>query len=175
VTEKRVEPGNLATPGAPLLIIEQAGSYRLEAPVDESLLSSIKRGQVVPVHLEALGREVEARVDEIVPSIDAATRSITVKLSLPGVANLRAGMSGRAKFATGQSEGLLIPLAAVHAEGSVQTVYLAEQGQARVRMVTTGARRGNQVQILSGLSASDVIVHPLPAGLLDGQRIEVRQ
>ena len=53
VITRTVEPGNLATPGAPLLTIEQDGLYRLEASVDESKLASVRVGQAVEVVLEA--------------------------------------------------------------------------------------------------------------------------
>ncbi|MCC6368861.1 MAG: efflux RND transporter periplasmic adaptor subunit [Bryobacterales bacterium] len=173
VTEKRVEPGNLATPGAPLLIIEQAGLYRLEVPVDESLLPSLRRGQRVEVVLEALDRTLQAPIAEIVPSVDPATRSVTVKLDLPGQTGLRTGMSGRARFPGAASKVLAAPASAVRQQGSLQFVFVADQGRARGRLVTTGEHRGDMVQILSGLSEGDAYIHPLPPTLADGAPVEV--
>ncbi|MCZ2146405.1 MAG: efflux RND transporter periplasmic adaptor subunit [Bryobacterales bacterium] len=173
VTEKRVEPGNLATPGAPLLIIEQAGSYRLEVPVDESMLPSLRRGQRVDVELEALDRALQAPIAEIVPSVDPATRSVTVKLDLPGQGNLRSGMSGRARFPGAVSKVLAVPASAVRQQGSLQFVFVADQRHARGRLVTTGEHRGGLVQILSGLSEGDAYIHPLPPTLADGAPVEV--
>jgi membrane fusion protein, multidrug efflux system len=98
VTARSVEPGNLAAPGAPLLTIEREGAYRLEASVDESKLPFVKRGQRVEVALEALGRRLTARVSEIVPAVDAASRSYTVKIDLTALTNVRSGMFGRAWF-----------------------------------------------------------------------------
>src|ERR1039457_798294 len=91
VITRTVEPGNLATPGAPLLTIEQDGLYRLEASVDESKLASVRVGQAVEAVLEA-DRKLNARVSEIVPSVDAASRTYIVKLDLPATPNLRTGM-----------------------------------------------------------------------------------
>src|SRR5664279_775201 len=82
VITRTVEPGNLATPGSPLLTIEQDGLYRLEASVDESKLANVRVGQAVEAVLEA-DRKLSARVSEIVPSVDAASRSYIVKLDLP--------------------------------------------------------------------------------------------
>ncbi|MFN7939539.1 MAG: efflux RND transporter periplasmic adaptor subunit [Bryobacteraceae bacterium] len=175
VSEKRVEPGNLATPGAPLLLIEQAGSYRLEAPLDESLLPTVKRGTAVEVRLEALDRTVRATVSEIVPSIDAATRTVTVKLDLPGVANLRSGMSGRASFGAGSERAVLVPAAATRTDGSLQLAFVVEGGIARTRMVTLGERRGDSVRVLSGLNEGEEVVSPIPSDLRDGARAEVRR
>jgi RND family efflux transporter MFP subunit len=175
VSEKRVEPGNLATPGAPLLLIEQTGSYRLEAPLDESLLPSVKRGTSVEVRLEALDRTVKATVSEIVPAIDAATRTVTVKLDLPGVANLRSGMSGRASFGAGSERVMLIPASAVRTEGSLQLAFVVDGGVARTRMVALSERRGDAMRVLSGLHAGEEVVSPIPADLRDGVKAEVRR
>ncbi len=74
VTAKSVDPGNLAAPGAPLLIIERDG-YRLEAAVEESKLAAIRAGQAVSVTLDGINRTFDARVSEIVPAVDAASRA----------------------------------------------------------------------------------------------------
>jgi len=175
VSEKRVEPGNLATPGAPLLLIEQTGSYRLEVPLDESLLPSVKRGAAVEVRLEALDKTVRATVSEIVPAVDAVTRTVTVKLDLPGVANLRSGMSGRASFGAGAARVAVVPATAVRSEGSLQMAFVVDGGVARTRMVTLGERRGDVVQVLSGLKEGEEVVNPIPSDIRDGARAEVRR
>ncbi len=104
VTARSVEPGNLAAPGAPLLTIEREGAYRLEASVDESRLPFVKAGQAVDVALEALDRRLTARVSEIVPAVDAASRAYIVKIDLPALPNLRSGMFGRAWFPDGRAQ-----------------------------------------------------------------------
>jgi RND family efflux transporter MFP subunit len=174
ITEKRVEPGTLATPGTPLLILEQAGAFRLDVPIDESLLPTLKRGARTDVMLEALDRSVVASIAEIVPVIDAATRSLTVKLDLPATPNLRTGMSGRVRFHGGIANALVIPAASLRSEGSLHTVFVVEEGIARSRMLTLGDRRGDQIQVLTGLSEGERVIAPAPSTLRDGDRVEVR-
>jgi RND family efflux transporter MFP subunit len=174
VTDKRVEPGVLASPGMPLATIEQSGAYRLEAQVDESRVAGMRVGQTVSVSLDSLDKTVSARVSEIVPAVDAASRGFVVKIDLPGVAQLRSGMFGRAQFSSGARKVLAIPDSAIVERGQVQSVYVVEDGRARNRLVTTGARRDGQTEVLSGLNASERIVHPVPPMLADGARLEVR-
>ena len=116
VITRTVEPGNLATPGVPLLTIEQDGLYRLEASVDESKLASVRVGQAVEAVLEA-DRKLNARVAEIVPSVDAASRTYIVKLDLPATPQLRTGMFGRAIFPLGTQKIVAIPQAALTERG----------------------------------------------------------
>jgi RND family efflux transporter MFP subunit len=174
VITRTVEPGNLATPGAPLLTIEQDGLYRLEASVDESKLASVRVGQAVEAVLEA-DRRLNARVSEIVPSVDAASRTYIVKLDLPATPNLRTGMFGRAIFPLGVQQVVAVPLAALTERGQLQSVFVVEDGMAHTRLVTTGRRTGNAVEVLSGLTAGERVVLPVPVGLQDGARVEVRQ
>jgi RND family efflux transporter MFP subunit len=175
VIERKVEPGSLVSPGAPLLMVEQAGAYRLEVPVEESMLPQLRRGQVVPVFLDALGRSLEGAIGEIVPAVDAASRAVTVKINLPAVAGLRSGMSGRARFAGPPRTVLTLPAGAVRKQGSIETVFVADQGVARSRLVTTADAKDGRVRVLTGLAAGERVVHPLPPSLEDGARVEAIQ
>jgi len=174
VTAKSVEPGNLATPGAPLLTIEQDGVYRLEASVDESRLPSARAGAPVEVALEGLDRKLNARVSEVVPAVDAASRSSIVKIDLPAIPQLRSGMFGRAFFPLGTRKVVAVPASAIVERGQLQSVFVAEEGTARTRLITTGQRSKDAVEVLSGLNAGEKIVTPVPTGLEDGARLEVR-
>ncbi len=174
VTDKSVEPGNLAAPGAPLLAIEAEGSYRLEVPVEESKLASVRSGQTVEVHLDALQRELQGRVSEIVPAVDAAARAFLVKIDLPPAPGLRSGLYGRAVFPLGRRSVLAVPADAVRRQGQLCWVLTIEQGQARTRLVTLGRRRGEQIEVLSGLNAGEQVIAPVPPGLADAAPVEVR-
>jgi len=174
VTAKSVEPGNLAAPGAPLLTVEREGAYRLEASVEESKLPFVKRGQTVNIALEALDRQIPARVSEIVPAVDAASRAYIVKIDLPAMPNLRSGMFGRAWFPLGARTVVAVPQPALVDRGQLQSVFTVENGFARTRLVTTGQRAQNAVEVLSGLSEGETVISPLPSALADGARVEVR-
>jgi len=175
VTARMVETGNLATPGAALLTIEQEGVYRLEASVDESKLPSVRVGQSVEVAIDAAGCNLNARVSEIVPSVDPGSRTYIVKLDLPSAAQLRTGMFGRAIFPVGIEKVVAIPAAALMERGQLQSVFVVEDGIAHARLLTTGRRTKDAVEILSGLNAGERVVAPVPPGLQDGARLEVRR
>ena len=174
VTAKSAEPGNLAAPGAPLLTVEREGAYRLEASVEESKLPFVKRGQTVNIALEALDRQIPARVSEIVPAVDAASRAYIVKIDLPAMPNLRSGMFGRAWFPLGARTVVAVPQPALVDRGQLQSVFTVENGFARTRLVTTGQRAQNAVEVLSGLSEGETVISPVPSALADGARVEVR-
>ncbi len=174
VTAKSVDPGVLAAPGTPLVTIEREGAYRLEATVEEAKLSLIRTGQPVTVALDAIARPIEGSVSEIVPAIDAASRSFTVKINLPAIAQLRSGLFGRARFTFGARQALAVPAAAVSEHGQLASVFVADGGRARSRFVTLGQRAQDSVEILSGLSPGEQVIFPAPPALADGAPVEVR-
>jgi membrane fusion protein, multidrug efflux system len=175
VTEKSVEPGNLAAPGAPLLTIEAEGDYRLEAPVEESKLPAIRTGQAVGVTLDALDRSLNGRVSEIVPAVDAASRAFTVKIDLPASPQIRSGLFGRARFALGKRQVISVPAVAVVHRGQLSSIYIADNGVARARLITLGSSLDGNIEVLSGLNAGERVIFPAPEGLADGASVEVRQ
>ncbi|MBZ5675688.1 MAG: efflux RND transporter periplasmic adaptor subunit [Acidobacteriia bacterium] len=175
VTAKSVDPGALAVPGAPLLTIEREGAYRLETSVEESRLPAIRVGQPVSVKLDGVDRTIDARVSEIVPAVDAASRSYTVKIDLPAVAALRSGAFGRASFSLGSRSALAIPAGAVTERGQLQSVMVAENGVAHTRLITVGQKSKDQVEVLSGLAAGENVILPVPPGLSDGAAVEIRR
>jgi multidrug efflux system membrane fusion protein len=174
VTARSVDPGGLAQPGAPLLTIEREGSYRLEALVEESRLAAIRVGQPVSVTLDSVGRTLEARVSEIVPAVDAASRAYTVKIDLPALPALRSGVFGRAAFQLGSRSLLAIPAGAVTERGQLQSVLVADHGLARTRLITAGQKVKDRIEVLSGLTAGEKVIFPAPQGLSDGAGVEVR-
>jgi len=175
VIAKSVDPGAMAVPGAPLLTIEREGAYRLEASVEESRVAAIRVGQSVSVMLDGLDRTLDARVSEIIPAVDAASRSYTVKIDLPSLPALRSGAFGRASFSLGSRSPLTIPVGAVTARGQLQSVVVAENGIAHTRLITSGQQSKDQVEVLSGLTAGEMVIFPVPSGLSDGAAVEVRR
>jgi multidrug efflux pump subunit AcrA (membrane-fusion protein) len=173
VVDRRVEPGDLAMPGQPLLVLDDPRAYRLEAEVGESAVGGVRLGQRVPVVLDSLGRSLEGRVVEIIPAADPASRTVTVKLDLPGDPGLRSGLFGRARFPAGERQALLVPISALTERGQLTAVYVVDgQNIARLRLVTAGARHADRVEILSGLTAGERIVVEAAARVGDGSPVE---
>ncbi len=175
VIDKPVEPGSMAVPGAPLLTIEHGGALRLEVPVEENLLPSLRVGQPVTVALDSLARTLELHISEIAPQVDPDSRSFVAKIDLPSLPHLRSGVYGRARFSRGARQAVAVPIGAVLEQGQLQSVMVVEDGSARTRLVTLGQRQGNLVEVLSGLNAGDRVICPRPMNLADGARVEMKR
>jgi hypothetical protein len=107
--------------------------------------------------------------------VDAASRSYTVKIDLPSLPTLRSGAFGRASFSLGSRSSLAIPMGAVTVRGQLQSVMVAENGIAHTRLITAGQQSKDQTEVLSGLTAGESVIYPVPPGLSDGAAVEVHQ
>lgn len=159
ITAKRADLGTVAAPGLPLLTIEDTRRYQLVVTVDESDASAVKTGAGVPVSIDASGTSVNARVAQVVPAANPNSHSFTVKLDLPSLSAMRSGMFGRALFAKGTREALLVPATAVVARGQLQNVYVVDtDGRASLRYVTISNAGDQRTEVLSGVQAGEKIV-----------------
>lgn len=172
VVSRTAEVGAIATPGAALLTLEEE-RYRLELSVPESDIRNVRIGQRTVATIDALGRDVQGTVAEIVPAADPASRTFTVKVDLPGDARLRSGVFGRARFTAGRRTAMLVLRQAVRERGQLEQIFVVDASNvARLRLVTTGRASGDRVEVLSGVSEGERVVVQGAERLVDGSRVE---
>jgi len=177
IVEKRADVGSMAVPGVPLFLLEDPRSYRIEASVSETYLPLLKKGTPVQWILDAEpGKPFAAVVTEVVPEIDPATRTFTVKADLPA-GPARSGQSGKVRFAAGKGTVLAVPKRAITRAGGSDGVFTvgALDNVAHLSMITLGAEFGDRVEVLSGIEdGARVALSPIDR-LSDGARVEVRR
>lgn len=170
IVDRLAEPGDIAQPGVPILVLYDATSLRLEAPVMEHLAVKLRAGDKLSVYVDALQREFQATVDEIVPQADAPSRSFLVKASLPKSEDLYEGMFGRLLIPAGERRHLCLATAAVIRIGQLEFVdVVLPDGSIERRLIKSGqlGMPGRQ-EVLSGVEAGEqVILQRLPETLED--------
>jgi HlyD family secretion protein len=157
VVKRLIEPGDLALPGRPLLILQTSGALRLEALVREGLIQKVRMGQEMEVEIPALGRGIKGKVEEIVPTADPATRTFLVKALLPDTEGLYSGMFGRLMIPVGKEKVVLAPEKAIRRVGQLEMVLVHHKDGWRQVYVTTGRRHQGMVEILSGLNGGETL------------------
>ncbi len=174
ITEKKVEAGELASPGQPLLRMEDPQRLRLEATVAEGDLKSVSRGDKIAVVIDALeSQALLGTVSQILPAGDPQTHTFTVKVDLPKTAGLKTGMFGRFPLEKGATQTILVPSTAVVDRGELSSLYVLGTDQvARLRWVKPGRRFGEQVEILSGINEGERVLTDGSVGV-DGAVVQV--
>ncbi|MBX3745619.1 MAG: efflux RND transporter periplasmic adaptor subunit [Verrucomicrobiae bacterium] len=174
VTRKHAEVGDMASPGRPLLELEDPDALRFEADVPVTLLDRLTLGDRLSLRIVSLDAPVEGVVGEIEPSADAASGTFRVRIDLPPRTPARAGLFGRLAVPVGESNLLTIPQSALATRGQLELVHVVAGDHARLRLVRTGRRLGPDVEILAGLEPGESVVVDRPGPLADGQPVRVR-
>jgi multidrug efflux pump subunit AcrA (membrane-fusion protein) len=178
VTEKLVDPGNLVSPGTPLLRMEDTRSLELETRVDESRASHVSLDAPVTVVVDGPDGQVRlaGRVSEVARAVDADTRTLLVTIALPpqGTAAVRSGMYGRAIFPGPSRRLLTVPDDAVVRTGQLTSVFVVDSGRARLRLVNVGRAAEGTTEVLSGLSEGESVVVAPPPAVRDGTPLTMR-
>jgi len=170
VVAKQVEAGQTVFPGTPLMTVEGDAGFRLEVAAPEGLLGKVRLGDQVGIAVE--GAPVTGRVSEVVPVVESASRTFTVKIDLPP-RGLRSGSYGKAFFKTGSRPGIAVPAAAVVERGALTSVWaVSRDGIARLRLVKLGRTLDGRVEIHSGLSAGERIITGGVDRMVDGAKVQ---
>jgi RND family efflux transporter MFP subunit len=177
VTERLVDPGNLAAPGVPLVRLESDGPRQVVVRVDEARAAYVQPGDRVNVLIDTVGERsegenaVEGAVAEVARAIGADQRAFTVKVAIPGTVTARSGTFARVVFRGAPRRTLLIPAPAVQRHGQVSSVYVVQDGVVRLRLIQTGATSSDGVEVLAGLEAGESIATSPLMRLSDGAAV----
>ena len=172
ITRKSADVGDLATPGKTLLEIEDPTALRFEADVPEAIIGSIEAGAKMAVRTGNV--EITGTVSEIAPVADAQSRTFLVRLDLPQTPGLRTGQFGRVSVPVSETSVLRIPASALVQRGQMEIVFVVQNGRTQLRLVKTGKRFGNELELVSGIEAKEQVAVENVAKLADGQRVEVQ-
>lgn len=173
VTRKITYAGDLATPGAPLLQLENNKDLQVVIGVPEGLVANINLGDMLSIKVPAVGVQTRGTVAEIAPTTDPLSRTSAVKVNIEQNDNLRTGQFARVSLPGSEVRSLFVPLSAIVPFGQMDKVFVAEHGKARLRLVRTGVRIGDQVEILAGLNGGEEIIISNNELLVNGQPLTI--
>ena len=166
VSEKLVAQGEAVKRGQPLFKIANLNTVWANFQVYESQLNRFQKGQEILVSTNAYPNKVfKSKVDFINPILDAATRTVKLRVVLLNEANIfKPGMfvEGKIKeISSSRSPRLIIPTSAVLWTGARSVVYLKATADAPIfemQEIKLGNRVGDAYEILEGLRIGDEIV-----------------
>jgi RND family efflux transporter MFP subunit len=162
VVERRVDPGDMATPGRTLLTIQTDTSPEVRWSVPEDCAAFLGEGQSLSV-LHGTNEKFSATITHVAPAADPASHTIALKASLQSQAGtLQPGFFVWVEQPCGTDTVDLLPAIAVRAVGQLHMVTVVGQGRTYGRLVQVGKRFGNQLEILSGLDPDEQVLGTAP-------------
>jgi RND family efflux transporter MFP subunit len=159
VAARHVEVGETVAPGTPLMTGFDPKDMRVIANVPQYRLAEVKNAQRVAIEVPSLNKWIDAAGITVLPSADAATHTVKVRIDLPtNLEGVIPGMFARAHFSLGTARKLTIPSSAVVRRSEITAVYVVNKDRVSLRQVRLGTPNGRgQVEVLAGLNPGDVI------------------
>lgn len=174
ITRKDINEGDLAVPGRPLFTLEDESSLQLVVSVPESQREYLRIGDTLQVGHSGGGATIPGVVEELSPSADPISRSLTAKLSLASDERVHAGQVARLLLPGSRNAELVLPETAVVRRGQLELVYVARaDGLASLTLVRTGRKLADKIEIVAGLRGGEMIILNPPTGLEDRDPVEV--
>jgi len=169
VMARHVEVGEMATPGKPLMTGFDPSDLRVVANIPQYKLAEVQKSPKASVEIPSLKKWIEAKGITVLPSADAATHTVKVRIDLPEDLNgVIPGIYARAYFATGEARKLVIPYSAVLRRSEVTGVYVVDaKNHVTLRQVRLGEPTAKgEVEVLAGLNPGETIaLEPVKAGI----------
>lgn len=176
VSAINAEVGQVVGPGQVVVTVVQDGEREIEIAVPENRIDTIRAASKAKITFWALpGVTVEGKIREIAPMADAVSRTYKVRVALTQAsAQVRLGMTASVQIheAGGASSIPFIPLSALYQTGATPQVWVVSQDAVHLRPIRTGIFGNDQVQVLSGLNAGDVVVTAGVHKLREGQKVK---
>jgi len=174
VVEKRMSQGDLASPGMPILTLEDPSSLLVQTYVSEQYIGQIHDGDQVSVNIASLKQSFQGVVRQVVQASGSIAHQFLVKISLPSAANIHPGMYAQTNFQTGVRKALLLPEDAIFSQAGMHAVYvLDDESIAHYRLIRIGESTQGMVQILAGLHSGDQVVWDAKPALQTGMKVQL--
>jgi HlyD family secretion protein len=180
-----IGPALGASAQSSVIEIADLGSLLVETDVPEGRLHMVKIGGPCEIMLDAFpGKRYRGTTREIVPRVDRAKATVTVKVGFTDPADgVLPDMSARVSFLAQELDDeaikappkLVVPRAAVVERAGAKMVFVVDDGRVRmtpIAIAATDTGSGTMAELESGPSAGTRVVKDPPIDLRDGQEIK---
>jgi RND family efflux transporter MFP subunit len=175
VTHKNIDKGTMASPGIPLMTVEDNINYKAEVSVDEKMANQVYVSMPVKVEVDSIPAVFKGTINEIAPSIDTSSRTFIVKALIikdPNDRRLANGLYARVLIPQKSRSILAIPTAAIVRKGQLTGVYVVtDDNRTNYRMIRTGKTFGSDIEVLAGLNEDEKIATSGVEDIYEGEII----
>ncbi|HVC46383.1 MAG TPA: efflux RND transporter periplasmic adaptor subunit [Terracidiphilus sp.] len=177
VTDRPLYAGETATAGTPLITVMDTSVLIAKTHVAQELAQQMKLGDAASVTVPGMDHPVPAKVSLISPALDPGSSTVEIWLRVDNRSGaLKAGTPVRVSITAGTvPEAWKLPASAILTaqDGSKSVMVIGADGLAHRKPVKVGIQDDGEVQILSGLSPSDMVITSGAYGLDEGAKVKV--
>jgi RND family efflux transporter MFP subunit len=161
ITERNALPNLYVEPSTKLYTVADLSRVWINAQVFQTDIGRLKPGDTAAITVDSYpGRTFSGRIEEILPQVDMATRTVRVRLAIanPGI-KLKPGMFVNVDVRSSLGRQLAVPASAVFQSGTRQLVFINNgNGNLEPKEVSVGPRVGDDFVVLKGLEPHQSVV-----------------
>jgi RND family efflux transporter MFP subunit len=177
VKERLVSEGTYLRENSPVVTLVQNSPLKLRVEVPETAIESVKAGRLVEFTVDSLpGRRFEGRITRIAPSVNQQSRTLALEAIVDNRAGtLKAGLFARVSIQTGKSDRApVVPAVALFTFAGLEKLFVIENGVVSERIVRSGARVGDVVEIVEGVKEGEIVATSNLGSLQQGREVTTR-
>ena len=171
------EAGGVVSAGQSVVRVAQLGEKEIIVNVSERAVGLIKTAKGFSAQFDALpGKLYAAKLRELSPAADAASRTYTARLSIINADDaVRLGMSATVRLELAEAQAIVIPNSALYTRDNATRVWLVDRASETVKAVEvkTGESTNEGVAVMSGLKPGDLVVTAGANLLQPGQKVRL--
>jgi RND family efflux transporter MFP subunit len=187
VTQKYADAGSMATPGMPVVTIEQANNLQVSAAVGESQISSIKKGDEAALYVKSIQKTIIGHIEQISLSAQSNGGQYLIKISIPDKdkKQVLAGMYVNVTINIKEPKktihqyvknNIVVPIESIVQKDQLTGLYtISNLNTALLRWVRLGKVSGKSVEVLSGLSMNETYIVQAEGRLYNGIPVEIKK
>jgi len=172
---KFYEEGELAPVGQPIVNLINISKVSIEAGVPENFITSVKKGDITTVLVNAIGEEYNGKISFVGTSVNATNRTFPIEITINNKEKvLKPELIAEVKIQTrNYDKMIIIPTEVITRVDEGYIVYVENNGKAESKEVTILKRTGDKVAVSEGLNNGDKLIIVGYQSLINGQAINV--
>ena len=176
VKEKKVSVGDYVRNGSPLFQLIKVDSLKLNFTISEKDIAGLKTGQEVDFTVDSFpDKKFKGKVNLLYPNVEERTRTLQAEAIVPNANRLlKPGLFVRVTIYTAATrEAIVAPLTALMYDNSTISIFVVEGNMAHQRIIKTGGKFGENMEIVEGLKEKEQVVIVGQNNLSEGVKVNV--
>lgn len=178
IDRKRVEPGEIVSPGYPLMLLLNTKKVKIIADAPESYLKSVKTGSLIDINFPSLDMKSTNKISRIGSTISPSNRTFAIEVKMNNIQNLlKPNLLAILKIKDiGLEDVVVIPSDLIQHEISGKPFVMAVKNgnKSKKSYIEVGEEYNGQSVITSGINAGDTLITKGARSIIDGELIEFK-
>lgn len=173
VTNRNINPGEIAAPGAVLFTIADTSTLKLKGTVPQDVIPLLQEDQAMDVKIDVYpNKTFKGTISSIGPMAVSTGEYFPIEIGIKNDENIKAGLTAHTTIGITAPDSVAVPVAAVVTNNGRNFVYVIKDGKAEKRFVTLGMKNDKEYAVLNGINEGEAVAISNVNSLFDGMAVK---